>query len=203
MLFSNTLVGLHEISILVFYYCLGGVTKKYNLVSKILMRRAMALLFLLLLITLLWIIVTSKYNDTLSALLLRYDLPSIILISMCFVVIFAKIQVAERMKKLISMVASSTFAVYLLNDHPLVKTHLIRNRFAFLQNQSVLELLLCVVGGSILFLFVSILIDKARELIFLSAVLKSLLRKLKRCIFGCALGVEQFWKNIYDKLMKE
>jgi len=95
-----------------------------------------------------------------------YISPTILGISILYVIYFSKININKIFVKLISFAVPSAFAIYLINDNYLVRKHLISNLFVDIANNSILEIFIIIMVFSLLFVVGSILVDKIRILLF-------------------------------------
>ena len=98
--------------------------------------------------------------------LINYTSPTIICIAISHLLIFARINVPDRLIKYIKFTAPSVFAIYLINTHPLYWNHYLYNKFASLAPRRISVLFPQLFLYSISFFIFSIIFDKFRQLLF-------------------------------------
>lgn len=94
-------------------------------------------------------------------------------------------------KNLIRFSAPSAFSIYLLNTHRLVWKYLLENLFINISNLSVLKIFTYIMFFSILFVVITILIDKIRIILFKLFHVDALAKKINNLLY-----------NILNKIIK-
>jgi surface polysaccharide O-acyltransferase-like enzyme len=126
-------------------YLLGACIKKLNLVSHSKKKEYFILYFFCILITWSSKILVEKFpisGFTLdSSFLIHYTSPFIVLAAISLLLIFGSMNFSESVKKMIMLISPLSFGVYLLHDHPLVRSYVMTDRFAFITNGSVSKML--------------------------------------------------------------
>lgn len=135
--------------------------------------------------------ISTRYIKITRHIFISYLSPTILGVSILYVIGFSKIRFNNGMKKTIKFAAPSAFAVYLINNHPLMWEYVIKDSFVNLSNSSLIKIFTCVVGFSTMFVILSILIDKLRIYIFNICKVKTLTKK-----------IELLLDNILTKLAK-
>lgn len=164
---SHTISGMFGSYLLIFLFIIGSMIRKYELHQKISIKKCSVLLLFLWCINWLWNIVFQFIGYiSIGKILIRYDSPTIIGVAILLCLLFANITISNsKLKNLIKMTTPSVFAVYLLNDHPLVRELIIKNRFCFFVDNTAL-LLMFVLLFPLAFFVLSIFIDCIRRGIF-------------------------------------
>lgn len=155
-------------------YCFGCYIKKLDVHKKISAKTCIAVIIISLVITWMW-----KINGkTLSYLNLRidedyfisYTSPTIILTAACSVIIFSKIgSMAPLTQKIITFLTPGVFAVYLLNDHNLIRQYFIKDLFAETASAPLPAILLRLFTFAFCFTTGAMVIDKIRQFLFVKA----------------------------------
>ena len=95
-----------------------------------------------------------------------YTSPTILFISILYLILFKRIQFSNGFKKVIGIIAPSAFIIYILNNHKLVWDYILNNMFVEIANDSIIKTFICIFGFSILFVIGTLLIDRIRILLF-------------------------------------
>ena len=155
---------------IVLLYILGAIIKKCEIGKNVKCYHALFGICILCLITYIYKIygwqITKLNVKITNDILVSYTSPTILGISILYIIGFSKINFTNIFKKVIKFAAPSTFAVYLLNNHRHIWEYVLKNLFVKISNQSILKIFVYTVGFSILFVIGSILIDKVRVLLF-------------------------------------
>ncbi len=148
---------------LLLLYILGGAIKKCKLGRN--MKNYQIVLGIILLYGITYI---NKLSGILIAknLFISYTSPTILLVAMLYVIGFSRIKLNKTLIKIVKFSASSVFAVYLINTNKLIWQYYITNLFVFLAKKPIIEIITIPIAFSILFVILSILIDKIRKLLF-------------------------------------
>lgn len=167
---------------LILLYILGAIIKKCDIGKNV---KTYKLLFILLFLYIITYILKIhpfefKFNifSTKSSSFMLYTSPTMLGISLVYVILFGNLRFDYKSEKIIRFFSNTTFAVYLLNDNNLVRKHIITNLFSSIYNYSVLKIFICIVGFSILFVIISMLIDKIRILLFKYFKINALIVKM-------------------------
>lgn len=72
----------------------------------------------------------------------QYVSPAMVLAAVCLLILFEDLQLPGWLKRISIALAPLTFGVYLLHDHPLIREHLMKMRFAPLNQLSPAKLML-------------------------------------------------------------
>lgn len=109
--------------------------------------------------------------------LLSYTSPTILFVSILYLITFEQFSFNVRLARLFQIGADSAFAVYLLNDHRLIRQYFISGRFSTIANN---PLILCieVVLFSIAYFWICVLIDRIRLFLFKALKIKKRVEQL-------------------------
>ncbi len=112
-------------------YVMGGCIRRFDLLACLRKRVCVTGYLLMGLITLLVKLLGERINGFLISpdLLLSYSSPTILLCAIMLLGLFAKLETMPGwLNRAIGWLAPLTFGVYLIHDHPLVRTNLIAGR---------------------------------------------------------------------------
>lgn len=155
-------------------YCFGCYIKKLNVHKKISVKTCITFIIISLMLTWMWKIngkPLSYLNLRIDEdFLISYTSPTIILASACSVIIFAKIRtMAPKIQKIITFFTPGVFAVYLLNDHNLIRQYFIRDLFADTVSAPIPIILLRLFIFAFCFTIGAMTFDKIRQFLFIKA----------------------------------
>jgi len=155
---------------LVILYLLGAIIKKCDVCSLFKSRTAVIGIIACVLLT--WL---QKIFGIFSLVpgfkisngfLVSYVSPTIVIIAVFHIILFSRMQFCNILKRVIAFAAPGAFAVYILNNHPLIWANIMDNAFVYLENDHPLVILAHIILFSIIFVAASILIDRLRIFIF-------------------------------------
>lgn len=156
---------------LILLYLIGAIIKKCNLGSQLKIKFCLLGIVSLNLISWLWLNYGVEFwlvNKCVKPIfLISYTSPTILLSAILYVIGFSKMNFSNKVTNIIKFAAPGTFAVYILNNHRIVYKHLMEKRFIPTLS-SIPFMVVIIILFSIAFVVVSILIDKARVLLFKS-----------------------------------
>lgn len=112
--------------------------------------------------------------------MIHYTSPFIVLAAMSLLLIFGSMSFSESVKKMIMLISPLSFGVYLLHDHPLVRSYVMTDRFAFITNGSVSKMLLFFFGIILAIFVVGCCVDAVRSKLFQLLHIRKSLSKLDR-----------------------
>ena len=100
--------------------------------------------------------------------LMCYTSPMIVIIATLHLLIFAKMKVSPKVLHFIEFSAPGTFAVYLINTQEYFFEFFMKDRFLFLANpnETLIKLLIVLLGFSAFFVIVAVAIDYLRRKLF-------------------------------------
>lgn len=102
-------------------------------------------------------------------LFVSYVSPTVLGMAVLFVILFSKLRPGRFARKAARFAAPGAFAVYVINEHWLIRTEIMKGNFAFLAQKPVPVMLAAVVGFAAAFVLASLAVDKLRQLLFRAA----------------------------------
>ncbi len=102
-------------------------------------------------------------------LLVSYVSPTVLGMAVLFIILFSKLRPGRFARKAAGFAAPGAFAVYIINEHWLIRTEIMKGNFAFLAQKPVPVMLAAVVGFAAAFVLASLAADKLRQLLFKAA----------------------------------
>lgn len=147
-------------------YILGAIMKKCNIGSKLKNWHIILGITILLLFTFIYKIYGISFFRINKDTFVSYVSPTILGISILYIIGFSRIKFNSFMKKIISFAGPSAFTVYILNNHPLIWQHVMNGLFISIANASIIKLIVYPLSFAILFTICSILIDRLRIVLF-------------------------------------
>ncbi len=153
-------------------YILGGSIKKYSFAEKVRKRWA-ALLYIGSVVTA-WISRWGfKYlsnlllgRETYVNILVNYTSPLILLSAISLLLFFSKLQLSNRLKRIVKFIAPLSFAVYLIQEHTLFRAKFITDKFIYLADENVFVLIGTILAVASLIFLLCIFIEWARAFLF-------------------------------------
>ena len=180
---------------IIMLYILGSIVKKCNIGSKLSKMELFLLIAVMYIITILYKMYgfeTSIFNIKITKdLLVLYTSPTILIASIGYILLFSKIKFNKAFTSIVKFIAPASFAIYLLNTNPLIWEHKLKGIFVYIADQSTFVISCYVIGFSLLFTFLSIIIDRGRI---------SLFKKLK--VKELSIKIEDALRNIINKVTK-
>lgn len=120
---------------------------------------------MLVIITWLWKVCIGVFlgdllGITLDYVLMQYVSPTVLGIAICYVLLFSKIDVNTKMKKVVKNIATSTYGVYLFHENILFREFYMSGQFRFVVNYSEWLIPMIIIIIALLIFGVGVLIDK-------------------------------------------
>ena len=176
------LYGGYTVIWLVILYILGAIIKKCDLFSKLKTRTIIIIMIFLFLSTVIIkyigkdLIVANIYFSNIFSV--NYISPTILGISILYLILFSKINFNEKIKKIITFFSPTTFAIYLLNSN--YCTSLVLSKFYIsLVNKKTIVMITVIILFDIQFVIIAMLIDKIRIHIFNKSQVKEKTKKIE------------------------
>lgn len=182
-------------------YVVGVYLNKYDVCKSVKTYKLLLPFIAMLLIT--WVskliieVVTEKvigsalYGD----ILFSYTSPTIVLMSIFIILIFANLKLKDGVKRIIGFVAPLSFGVYLLHENPYVSKLFIRGKFNHYLDFNPMGTLLAVVGTVVAIFMIGIIIEWLRQRVFFVLRIKRISEKIEGLIKG-------LYNYLYLKLSK-
>lgn len=112
--------------------------------------------------------------------MIHYTSPFIVVSAMSLLLVFGSMNFSDFAKKMIMLISPLSFGVYLLHDHPLVRSYVMTDRFAFITNGSVTKMLLLFFGAIFSVFAIGCCVDAVRSKLFQLLHIRKSLSKLDR-----------------------
>ena len=130
------------------------------------------------------------YNNG-RKMIVDYTSPSCVIISICFIFMFSKVEISSNLfKRIISLFSPLTYGIYLLHNHILVRNYSIKRNYSWMIKYKSIKLIIIEILESLkIFLFCS-LID------FLRLFLFNIFRVRQICVI-----IENFFFKISNKIL--
>lgn len=166
-------------------YLLGAYISKYDVGKNI--RRIKLLGIYLLAVIFTWAFKMLMNNLAVRGLpttdyanmFVDYTSPTIIITSVCLLLLFAGLQPGDVQKKFIGFFAPHAFAVYLIHEEPLIRENLLRGSFIWTLYEGPWFLLAVVIGSAFAIWLGCSLLDVPRHYLFKALHIKQLCIKLE------------------------
>ena len=179
----------HSVVWFLFLYLIGATVKKYDLLNRI--PCGISCISIIGAIVITWIVrlvfgsvgfEISGNQIQIGKILTSYCSPTVLLMALGWLVLFSRITLKKAAVRFLTVLSSSSFAVYLIHDNETVRKLLIKNHFGFLSEMNGISLILCTLAIAILIFTVCICIDKARMLLFRCLKIDQATVKMEQCI---------------------
>lgn len=176
-------------------YIIGACLKKHGVSGKITASKALAGYFISIALT--WLVKLAFEAGTQRLfgaamngnLLVSYTSPTILCASICLLLFFGRLSIGGRARKIIGVLSPAAFGVYLIHEHPLVRTYFITGRFASCAALWAPLLAPAVLAAAFAVYAVCSALDLLRELLFQKLRVKQRISALERT----------YLKNIWDQ----
>lgn len=164
---SHRIDGWFSICLLLYLYTVGATIRKYDFCKTIPSIIAGGIILLCSMFITTWATFFSTLSKELSEIWLRYDSPFIIIISVCWVLLFARMNCFTlKGEKVIRIIAPSVFSIYLINDNPFVRENVVARMIPSVTINDPIVLSIAIILSTILFFSFGLLIDLFRRFIF-------------------------------------
>lgn len=157
---------------LMILYLVGGYIRKYGQRENVKAGRFLAGYFVMVGLT--WLskliieILTLYFLGEVRAgnYLISYKSPTILLAAICLLLFFEKVEISPILKKMIKVCSPMTFGVYLIHNHPLVSSYLMKEMFNEYATFKWIVEILIIFGTTIVINFICYIIDFIRLELF-------------------------------------
>lgn len=171
---------------LILLFILGALIKKCNIGKNITNIKATILIIVLFIITYLYKIYGPEFMlfdiQINKDLFVDYTSITILFSAILLLIIFARFSFGDKMSKIINSVSLSAFYVYIINENKIIRDDFIVGLFSKIANDSFIKIFAYVIGFSIAFFILSIIIDKIRLFIFDKLGINKLISKSSKII---------------------
>lgn len=154
----------------VILYIIGATVKKCNIGKNLSKGKLFLLIIIMYFVTYIYkmygIERTILNIDIDKNLLITYTSPTILIASIGYVLLFAKMKFNNAFVSIIKFMAPASFAIYLLNNQVLIWNYYIKDMFITITSQPTVVITCYVIGFSMMFTLVAIFIDRIRIALF-------------------------------------
>ena len=150
-------------------YVIGAIIKKEKIEDKVSCKNAIVIILVMHLFTYLWKVMYGRFisvplNLDGNFFVNKYNSPTIMLIGIAYVILFAKLNISEKFHGLISFFSKNCFSAYIINTNRFIYGYIIADLFVLNMDKKYILILLIIYA--VLFVVVSVLIDKLRDRLF-------------------------------------
>ena len=152
---------------LIFLYFIGAIVKKFKIEERIKAPSLMIIIMVCLVITWVWkVTLISIIGHGIDDMLVIYISPTILLMSVCLLILFSKFHFNTFMTKLITFLAPTAFGIYLFQDSNYFRKYIVAGQYVrYAHNNPLIMVSLILLTGLIQFL-IGFIIDKCRGVLF-------------------------------------
>ena len=175
---------------LVIMYLFGAWLKKCQIPQKVRSRYAALTLVLCLILT--WVV--KMFSPLLNSLFVSYISPTIVLVSLCYIILFSKLNINNTIKRVTKFLSPAAFGVYLIHEQNIMREKFVLNKFVWICELKNWLIPLAVIVSSLSIFVVCITIERIRLSIF------KLLR-INKSIENLGLKLEKYLKEKWNKFM--
>lgn len=158
--------GGYSVIWLIILYILGAIIKKCNIGRNLKWYHKIIMIFAMIFCTYLYKMYGYEFQlfniNITKGLLVSYTSPTVLIIAIMYLLLFSKFKFNKVFEKIITFGASSSFAIYIINEQKFIRENIMVNKFTELATGSTKVLLLKVIAFSIIFVLAAILVDKIR-----------------------------------------
>lgn len=164
---------------LMILYLFGAWIKKCDVASRVQKKKALGIAVICVLFSWIWFL----YSPIRPDLLIKYNSPTTVIYAASLLVLFSQIKPGKVITKGIMFATPAVFGVYLIHEHPLVRTNF-ENWFSWLIHLRLLYTVLLLFATVLVVFIICILIEKVR--LFLYGFIKSKILMIKNAkrVFG-------------------
>ena len=170
---------------LIYMYLVGAYIKTFYKSKKNNSLKMYLFYLLMVILTLASKLLLERY-DTIgifkSNFLITYISPTIVLSSIFLFLSFKDLKIPNYFNNIVSKISISSFSVYLIHEHPLIRKFLIKNNFIKLLKYSPINMLLLLVLSALIIYLICIIIDFIREYIFNKLKISKLSLKINKLL---------------------
>ena len=117
-----------------------------------------------------------------GAYLLQYSSPTIVLYSVCMLIVFSRLHFGSELTRIIRIFAPLTFGVYLFSEEPLIRSLFITNKFEWVATLNPISMMGCIIGIAFVIWLLGSVVDWCRNEIFKVLRVKKLSMKIADAI---------------------
>ena len=150
---------------LCYLYLIGAYIGKYELFVGVSCKKSFLAYFACIAITFLHKIVANIFWGP-GDFFINYMSPFMLIAAISLLILFINLQIPTKLTKMITLIGSLSFSVYLIHTHPLIFTHILTDRFSFLVAANPFMLIAIVFLATAGIFIVCALIDYLRLCLF-------------------------------------
>ena len=169
-------------------YILGAIIKKCKIGENLETHKIIIGIVSLYIITYLYKMYGWNFNilniKITKDCLISYTSPTILGCGIFYVIFFSRVKCNNFLEKSIKFVAPSVFSIYIINSNKLICKYVVANLFAEILNYSIINILFYIIGFSIFFMSIVVLIDKFRLFLFKILKFDVLINKVSNNIYN-------------------
>lgn len=162
--------GGYNIIWLIILYIIGASIKKCKIGDRLSNIKLFILIIIFVLITYFQKIYGTEFVlfsiEIKKGMFISYTSPTILGIAMCLLIFFKRIHFSKTCRSIISFAAPTAFAVYILNCHYYIWKYIMNDLFINIANKSFLKVAIYPLAFSLLFVILTVFVDRFRILIF-------------------------------------
>ena len=152
---------------LIFLYFIGGIIKKYKIENRFRISLLALTISVSLVITWVWkVALISIVGHGIDDLLIKYISPTILLMSVCQLLLFSKLKFNGFMTKLISITAQATFGIYLFQDSDYFRKYIVARHYTGYALKNPLIMVSFILLTGLVQFSMGLLVDKCRSFMF-------------------------------------
>lgn len=174
-------------------YLFGAWLKKCEITQKIKSKYAIVTIIICIVFTWLFKIFSPAFNG----LFISYLSPTIVLMAIGYVIVFARITVGNIMQKIIKFLAPAAFGVYILHLQKIVSTKFIVDKFIWITKLDLWLLPIAVFGSAAVIFITCLIVERVRLSLF--SVLRINKIAEKNC-YKVELFIRKFVNKICDRI---
>lgn len=149
----------------IFIYIIGAAIKKEGLYKKNRNKTLIFLMLMLVITTWLWkvyigVVLGDAVGITMDYVLMQYIAPTVLGVAICYVLLFAKLNVNSKIKNVVKNIAASTYGVYIFHENIAFREIYMVGQFKFIANYSEWLIPYVVFFIAVSIFLIGILIDK-------------------------------------------
>ncbi len=174
-------------------YLFGAWLKKCEILQKIKIKYALLCLIACVLIT--WLF--KIFSPIFSGIFISYLSPSIVLIAICYVVLFSKLKVSGLAQKIIKFLSPAAFGVYIIHLQKVVAKQFITNKFTWIAEFDWWIIPIVVLGVAFAIFIICLIIERIRLSLF--NVLK-INKTAEKICYKLELFLRKYINKICDRI---
>ena len=160
---------------LAFLYFLGAIVKKFNIEKRIKVSTALLIVIGCLMVTWIWkVVLISIVGHGIDDLLVIYISPTILLMSICLLILFSNIKCNDFMTRLISIMVPTAFGIYLFQDSNYFRKYIVSGQYTGYAFRNPLEMVSLIILTGVVQFLISFIIDKCRCSLFKALRIKKI-----------------------------